>query len=97
LLGLEAPLQRQAAAEVVRRGLSARDTESLVKRLKSPIKPRDKARQRKDPDVQRLEDELGGELGAVVKVRHRASGRGSLTIEYSNLEQLDGIIAKLKS
>lgn len=97
LLGLEETLQRQAAAEVARKGLSSRETENLVKRLRAPKKFRDRSRQSKDPDVQRLEDELAGELGAVVRVRHGASGRGSLTIEYSSLEQLDGIIAKLKS
>jgi ParB family chromosome partitioning protein len=97
LLGLDASLQRQAAAEVARRGLSARETESLVKRLGSPKKSRHKARPSKDPDVQRLEEELAEALGAIVRVRHGPSGRGSLTIEYSSLEQLDGIIARLKS
>lgn len=96
LLGLETSLQRQAASEVARKGLSTRETESLVKRLRTPKKSRETARQSKDPDVQRLEDELAAELGAAVRVRHGASGRGSLTIEYSNLEQLDGIIARLK-
>ncbi len=96
LLGLPPPLQRQAASEVARRGLSARETETLVKRLRSPKKPPDKMAKSKDPDVQRLEDELSEELGAVVKVRHGTSGRGSLTIEYSSLDQLDGIIARLK-
>ncbi|HSS66834.1 MAG TPA: ParB/RepB/Spo0J family partition protein [Gammaproteobacteria bacterium] len=96
LLGLEAALQRQAAAEVSRKGLSARETETLVKRLRSPKASRRKTSRSKDPDVQRLEEELAGELGAVVRVRHGASGRGSLTVEYSSLEQLDGIIARLK-
>ena len=96
LLGLDASVQRQAAAEVARRGLSARETEGLVKRLKSPKKSSGKAPRAKDPDVQRLEDELSETLGAVVKVRHGASGRGSLTIEYASLEQLDGILGRLR-
>lgn len=96
LLGLSPQLQRRAAAEVAQKGLSARETEALVNRLKSPKKPAARAAGSKDPDVQRLEDELAETLGAVVKLRHGASGRGSLTIEYASLDQLDGIIAKLK-
>lgn len=96
LLGLPPPMQRQAAGEVVAKQLSARDTEVLVRRLKSPKKSAKGAKKRVDPDVQRLENELSEQLGAVVRVRHGSSGRGSLIIEYGNLEQLDGIIRRLK-
>lgn len=96
LLGLAPALQRQAAQDVVRKRLSARDTEHLVKRLKSAKKPPAPGKRSKDPDVERLEGELSEALGAVVKVRHGATGRGSLTIEYASLDQLDGILAKLK-
>jgi ParB family chromosome partitioning protein len=97
LLGLSPPLQRQVAADVVRKGLSARDTEALVRRLKSPKKAHSKASRSPDPDVQRLENELSEQLGAVVRVRHRATGRGSLIIDYASLEQLDGILGRLRS
>lgn len=96
LLGLPPPMQRQAAGEVVAKQLSARDTEVLVRRLKSPKKSAKGAKKRVDPDVQRLENELSEQLGAVVRVRHGSSGRGSLIIDYGNLEQLDGIIRRLK-
>lgn len=96
LLGLSPSAQRQAAAEVARKRLSARQTELLVRRLRSPKQSTGKPQKSKDPDVQRLEEELSGALGAVVKLRHGATGRGSLTIEYSSLDQLDGIIARLK-
>jgi ParB family chromosome partitioning protein len=97
LLGLSPPLQRQVAADVVGKGLSARETEALVRRLKSPKKKAAKAKPSPDPDVQRLENELSEHLGTVVRVRHHATGRGSLIIDYASLEQLDGILGRLKS
>ena len=96
LLGLSPPMQRQAAAEVSARRLSARETEILVRKLKSPKKPSAGAKPRTDPDVKRLENELSEQLGAKVRVRHAKTGRGSLVIDYANLEQLDGIIRRLK-
>ncbi len=97
LLGLSPPMQRQAAGEVVAKQLSARETEVLVRRLKSPKKARGGGKKSVDPDVQRLENELSEQIGASVRVRHRSTGRGSLIIDYANLDQLDGIIRRLKS
>ena len=96
LLGLSPPMQRQAASEVISKQLSARDTEILVRRLKSPKKKAAGSGKRVDPDVQRLENELAEQLGAAVHVRQGKSGRGSLIIDYASLEQLDGIIRRLK-
>lgn len=97
LLGLSPPMQRQAAGEVVEKQLTARQTEVLVRRLKSPKKARGGGKRSKDPDVQRLENELSEQIGASVRVRHRSTGQGSLIIDYANLDQLDGIIRRLKS
>lgn len=97
LLGLSPPMQRQAAGEVVEKQLTARQTEILVRRLKSPKKTRSGEKRSKDPDVQRLENELSEQIGAAVRVRHRSTGQGSLIIDYANLDQLDGIIRRLKS
>jgi ParB family chromosome partitioning protein len=47
--------------------------------------------------VQRLQEELSDLLGAVVKVAPGAKGRGKLTIEYSSLDELEGILKKLRS
>ena len=50
----------------------------------------------RDPDVVRLETELAERLGAEVRIDHRAKGRGSLTIRYSSLEALDGILQRIR-
>ena len=93
LLALSGAAQSTAAAEVVRRELSARETESLVRRLTQPeTAPAPKVR---NPDVARLEDDLGERLGARVRIQHRSKGTGTLTIHYSSLDALDGILERI--
>jgi ParB family chromosome partitioning protein len=43
-----------------------------------------------------LENELAEALGAAVRIDPARKGAGRITIRYSTLEQLDGIVAKLK-
>ncbi len=92
LLSLQGEAQSRAAAEVVARGLSARDTEALVRRLNAPPKEPVPA----DPDVRRLESDLSERLGAAVAIRHGARGAGRLVIRYGNLDELDGILARIR-
>ena len=95
LLPLPAPLQREAAHQVLLRGLSARETEELARRLQqrgaapAPTPPI-------QPDVRLLQDDLAERLGARVQVRHATSGKGRLVIHYNTLDELDGIIARVK-
>jgi len=96
LLGLSGPRQSQAATEVVARGLNARETEALVKRLLAG-KGRAAKQSPADPDVQRLERELKDHLGARVEVRQRKGGRGALVIHYTSLDELDGILRHLRT
>ena len=94
LLSLSGAVQSETAAEVVRRGLSARETEKLV-RSKAKGEPPPE-RPSRDPDVVRLENELADRLGAKVRIDHRTRGRGSLTIHYTSLETLDGILERIR-
>ena len=92
LLPLEGEVQSRAAAEVVARDLSARETEALVRRLSAP--PKEPAPP--DPDVRRLESDLSERLGAAVAIRHGARGAGRLVIRYTSLDELDGILARIR-
>ncbi len=47
-------------------------------------------------DIVRLEEELADALGASVHLDANAKGRGKLVIEFSSLDQLDGIVARLR-
>jgi len=89
--------QAAAARKVAAAGYSVRETERMVKRLIShPSAGKGKAPSRKDPDIQRLEADLGDRLGASVSIRHGAGGKGKLVIGYNSLEELEGILAHFK-
>ena len=92
LLSLEGEAQSRAAAEVVARSLSARETEALVRRLNAPPKEPTPP----DPDVRRLESDLSERLGAAVAIRHGARGAGRLVIRYTSLDELDGILERIR-
>ena len=49
-----------------------------------------------DADTARLETELAEKLGAKVNIEVGKNGAGKLMIGYSSLEQLDGILARLR-
>ncbi|MDH3380598.1 MAG: ParB/RepB/Spo0J family partition protein [Gammaproteobacteria bacterium] len=93
LLGLDADAQRAAAETVIAKGMSVRDTEQLVRRLQRGRKVHQP--KPRDADVRRLEEDLSTRLGAKVSIQDRA-GKGRLVIEYHSLDELDGIIARIR-
>ena len=93
LLSLDDDLQVQAAREVVHKKLSVRDTESLVRRLQQSKKK--KGQRRVDPDILRLQNQLGEALGARVRIQHQASGKGKLVISYNSTDEFEGILDRL--
>ena len=94
LLPLAKVDQARLAAQVVHKGLSVRETERLVHRELNPPEPR--ARPKADRDLLRLEEELADKIGAPIKLVADRKGSGSLTIRFSSLEQLDGILERLR-
>ena len=97
LLGLPSEAQPGAGNKVASGGLTVRQTELLVKRLlaggngdggKTPSAD-------KDSDVLRLEDTLSERLGARVSIQHGGK-KGRVVIHYHSLDELDGIIARIK-
>ncbi len=95
LLGISGGQQSEAAAQVVSRALTVRQTEALVRHLQEG-KTADKTASKPNPDIQRLERLLGDRLGAKVAIKHSAKGKGQLVINYTNLDELDGILAHIK-
>jgi ParB family chromosome partitioning protein len=97
LLGLAAGAQTAAAARIVAQGLSVRETERLAHHLAHPGKWRTKRAPRAaNPDLLRLQDELAERLGAKVTIEPKKGGRGRLVISYTSLDELDGILARLR-
>jgi len=95
LLGLEGATQLTAAQEIVQRNLSVREAEQLVKRLSTGVPA--PVKRAPDQDVLRLQDELAEAIGASVQISSGRAGNGTLKINYSSLDQLDGIIARIKN
>jgi ParB family chromosome partitioning protein len=97
LLGLPARRQQiEVALLVVRRSLSVRETESLVRRMteragasSQPETPTVAV----DPNIERLENELAERLGARVSIEHARAGNGRVVIRYNSLDELDGILS----
>lgn len=92
--------QLSLAMRIVDSGMSVRDTEKLVGQLKEPGK-KTKPDPAPDADIQRLEQQLSDTLGAKVTIRHKSDGphvgRGEMRIRYSSLDELDGILERLKN
>lgn len=95
LLALTGAKQRKAAHDVVNKDLTVRDTEALVKRLAAGS-PKRTEKPPLSPDVARLETRLGELLGSPVNIHHGRGGKGRLTIRYSSLDELDGILEHIK-
>jgi ParB family chromosome partitioning protein len=98
LLGItDAGAQAEVARAVAKKGLSVRETEQLVSRtLAARTKGSTGARPTEDPDIRRLQDELGERLAARVSIQHGRKGRGKLVIAYNSLDELDGILAHIQ-
>jgi ParB family transcriptional regulator, chromosome partitioning protein len=95
LLPLPKSEQGRVAAQVVDKGYSVRETERMVARTLNP--PQHKAAATvPDRDLLRLEEEIADALGATVKIAANRKGAGSLTIRFGSLDQLDGLLARLK-
>lgn len=96
LLTLNSAQQRQVAHEVVNNDLTVRATEALVKKVQDQPAASTPRRQAKTSDVARLETQLGELLGAPVSIDHGQRGKGKVTIRYTSLEELDGILGHIK-
>jgi len=90
--------QYDAARQVVKDGMSVRETERLVRRMQENAgkKKPAKAAAEGSADIRRLEVEVSEKLGAKVKLDHTKKGSGKLVISYNSLDELDGILKHIK-
>ncbi len=90
--------QLEAARQVIKKQLSVRDTERLVRRLLSGKvhKKTSGAQLSGNADIRRLEIEITDKIGAKVRIDHSQKGSGKLVIQYNSLDELDGILKHIK-
>ena len=93
LLGLPIEQQLDAARQVVKKQLSVRQTELLVRNYNK--RKTVKTKTAKSADIKRLEEDLSERLNTTVNIADR-QGKGKLIIEYKTLDSLDGILARIK-
>ncbi len=94
LLPLPGAQQVAVAQRIVQKGLSVREAERLVQQILTP--PEKAAERPVDRDLLRLQEELSDVMGATVAIRSNKKGAGKITIEFGDLDQLDGILGKLR-
>ncbi|MBR0567378.1 ParB/RepB/Spo0J family partition protein [Azoarcus sp. L1K30] len=94
LLPLDGASQIQLANLVAARQLSVRDTERMVQHTLNPRQK--KAAQPLDRDLVRLEEEIADTIGATVKIKANKKGAGEVTIRFGSLDQLDGLLGRLR-
>lgn len=98
LLAVDAATQIALANEIIAKRMSVRDAEKLVVRhaTRQPAKTTSSAKE-KSRDITRLEEELSDALAAAVTIKLGARNKGELVISFANLDQLDGVIARLRA
>ncbi len=97
ILSLESEVQQlEVCEQIIKKGLSVREVESLVKRMKRVIVSRETSKV-SEPDVMLVacEEDLMRVLGTKIRIRQDAKGRGKIEIEFYSLEDLDRIMERI--
>ena len=92
LIGLENALL--LADKIVKKKLSVRQAENLVRLLKSD---KNKSNISKDPDILATQNSLSEKIGMRVYLNNKKNNSGTLTFEYKAIDQLDRLINIIKS
>ena len=93
---IAAPDPTELADAIAEKGLSVREAEDWVRRIKAADGKAAKIPAQKDADTRKVENDLSDILGLVTDLRHKGPG-GELRIKYRTGQQLDDLIKRLKS
>lgn len=83
------------AQKAVDQEWSVRELEEAVRRTTELLKGKP-AKPKRDADIEALENELAGKLGTRVSLSHGRGGRGKVVIHYHSLDELDGILGRIR-
>ena len=93
---IAAPDPTELADAIAEKGLSVREAEDWVRRIKAADGKTKSIPAQKDADTRKVENDLSDILGLVTDLRHKGPG-GELRIKYRTGGQLDDLIKRLKS
>jgi ParB family transcriptional regulator, chromosome partitioning protein len=96
LLALEGELQSETAKNIVEKGLSVRETEQLIRRLLKPVKEKPHQSEALLGEIDKIEQLISKKLGDRFAIKHAASGKGKLVIDYSDIADLRDIVKRIK-
>lgn len=99
LLAIEkTPAQRAAAKKIIQEGLSVRQAEKLAAQKNLPPKPeKPRPPEKKDPNIEALEEDLRRRFGTKVRIKSNKKNRGKIEIEFFNLDDLERILDYIQS
>tara|TARA_B100001063_G_scaffold242573_1_gene271467 strand:- start:177 stop:1022 length:846 start_codon:yes stop_codon:yes gene_type:complete len=80
--------------QIVQKKLSVRQTEKFVKLFK---KPKKQFKQNVDSNIDFLEKSITEKIGIRTFINNKKNNKGSITFEYSDLDQLNKIIDSIKN
>ena len=81
------------AKKIIKKNLSVRQTENLVRFYKSPTKS---IKTSKDPNIKRIETDLMEKIGLKTQITNKKNNKGSVTFDYRDLDQLNRLIEIIK-
>jgi ParB family chromosome partitioning protein len=84
------------AREAAEKEWSVRELEEAVRRPTALPAAGAKPATARDPNIAALERELAEKLATRVSLAHSRSGRGKVVIHYHSLDELDGILERLR-
>lgn len=96
LLALVGSQQSDAARKTVAQGLNVRQTEALVRQLQKPAGKKPSQAASKGADIERLEQELGENIGLPVNIDHKAKGKSTISFTYTSADELEGLLTRLR-
>ena len=83
----------QIAKKIIKKNLSVRQTENLVRLYKSPAKS---IKLSKDPNIKKIETDLMEKIGLKTQIANKKNNKGSVTFDYRDLDQLNLLIEIIK-
>jgi ParB family chromosome partitioning protein len=97
LLTLDPALALKLAKQAAEHGWSVRELEAAARRAQTAPKGKaGKTAAKRDANVESLERELAEKLATKVSIQHGRGGRGKLVISYHSLDELDGILERIR-
>ncbi|MBW7840432.1 MAG: ParB/RepB/Spo0J family partition protein [Chitinophagaceae bacterium] len=81
-------------SEIKSKGLSVRQTEDMVRKLYAAKSRPTTGNSKLSPVLKKLEDNLASHFGTRVIISQAKNGKGSITFDYSSIEELNGLLQK---